>query len=222
MTATPIRPTNDAPVAADAAGTAKGDKGGKSEQRRIELAESALLTLSELGYARTSLREIAQNSTFSHGVLHYYFKDKTELIVYCVRHYKQQCVHRYDDVIATSTTPQQLRTSFAAKLVESIVDEGHMHRLWYDLRSQSLFDADLRDAVELIDDSIEEMVGRVIDRLAELSGVPAAVDHGTAYAMFDGIFEQALLDHHADKPDALTRLTDRTLTTLELLVPKTP
>lgn len=191
----------------------------KSAQRRVELAESALQTLSELGYARTSLREIAQNSTFSHGVLHYYFKDKTELIVFCVRHYKQQCVHRYDDVIADSTTPQQLRTSFAAKLVESVVDEGHMHRLWYDLRSQSLFEAELRDAVESIDDSIEGMIGRVINRLAELSGVPAIVDEGTAYAMFDGIFEQALLDYHAEKPDALERLTARTLTTLGLIVP---
>ena len=43
----------------------------KFAERRAQLAESALLTLSELGYARTSLREIAQNSEFSHGVLHY-------------------------------------------------------------------------------------------------------------------------------------------------------
>jgi len=32
------------------------------DERRQQLAESALATLGELGYARTSLREIAQNS----------------------------------------------------------------------------------------------------------------------------------------------------------------
>ena len=57
----------------------------RADQRRTQLAESALRTLSELGYARTSVRDIAQNSEFSHGVLHYYFKDKAELIVYSVR-----------------------------------------------------------------------------------------------------------------------------------------
>src|ERR1700750_1707183 len=53
----------------------------KFNERRAELAEAALQTLSELGYARTSVREIAQNSAFTHGVLHYYFRDKVDLIL---------------------------------------------------------------------------------------------------------------------------------------------
>src|ERR1700746_433689 len=57
----------------------------KFNARRLELAEAALETLGELGYARTSLREIAQKSPFSHGVFHYYFSDKTDLICCCVR-----------------------------------------------------------------------------------------------------------------------------------------
>ncbi len=66
--------------------------------RREELAAAALKTLSELGYAKTSLREIAQNSDFSHGMLHYYFRDKIELITYCVRQYKTECITRYDKI----------------------------------------------------------------------------------------------------------------------------
>ena len=62
----------------------------KYDERRTQLAISALATLGELGYARTSLREIAQNSEFSHGVVHYYFADKLELITHCVRYYKAQ------------------------------------------------------------------------------------------------------------------------------------
>ena len=68
--------------------------------RREELAAAALKTLSELGYAKTSLREIAQNSDISHGVLHYYFRDKIELITYCVRQYKTECITRYDEIVA--------------------------------------------------------------------------------------------------------------------------
>jgi AcrR family transcriptional regulator len=60
----------------------------KFEERRKLLAEGALQTLAERGYARTSLREFAQNTEFSCGALHYHFRDKVELITYCVRQYK--------------------------------------------------------------------------------------------------------------------------------------
>jgi AcrR family transcriptional regulator len=66
----------------------------KFAERRARLAASALQTLSELGYARTSLRDIAQNSEFSHGVLHYYFSDKVDLIIQSVKQYKAECVKR--------------------------------------------------------------------------------------------------------------------------------
>ena len=81
----------------------------KFAERRDQLAAAALQTLAELGYANTSLRDIAQNSAFSHGVLHYYFADKFELITYCVRQYKAECVTRYDSIVATAGSADELR-----------------------------------------------------------------------------------------------------------------
>ena len=147
----------------------------KYDERRNQLAESALQTLGELGYARTSLREIANNSEFSHGVVHYYFQDKLELIVYCVRYYKTQCVTRYDAVVADSTTADELLDAFAAKLVETLRDEAPMHRLWYDLRTQSMFEEQLREAVLQIDGTLEEMIWRVVCPLRR-AGRPGARD----------------------------------------------
>ncbi|WP_260854743.1 TetR/AcrR family transcriptional regulator [Mesorhizobium amorphae] len=91
----------------------------KFTARRVELAEAALETLAELGYARTSLREIAQKSDFTHGVLHYYFTDKVDLISCCVRHYKAKCVTRYDQVTATAKTREALLEGFLLKLAET-------------------------------------------------------------------------------------------------------
>jgi len=81
----------------------------KFAERRAQLASAALQTLAELGYARTSLREIAQNSEFSHGVLHYYFSDKEELLTHCVRQYEAECVTRYDELVATASSAEQLK-----------------------------------------------------------------------------------------------------------------
>lgn len=178
----------------------------KHDERRRALAASALRTLGELGYARSSLREIAHNSEFSHGVVHYYFDDKLELIVYCVRQYKETCVRRYDGVVADSTTAEELADAFAKKLVETIVDEAPMHRLWYDLRSQSMFETSLREAVLMIDKTLEDMVWRVVHRYAELAGREPAISPATAYALLDGLFQQALLGHVVGRKTSLDDL----------------
>jgi len=178
----------------------------KFDARRDQLAESALKTLGDLGYARTTLREIAHNSTFSHGVVHYYFQDKLELVIHSVRTYKARCVTRYDSVVADSTTADGLVDAFAAKLAETIRDEAPMHRLWYDLRTQSMFEEKLRDAVTMIDKTLEEMIWQVVTRYAELAGRPAALAPPVAYGMLDGLFQQALLAYIGGRTDVLAGL----------------
>jgi TetR/AcrR family transcriptional regulator, transcriptional repressor of bet genes len=175
----------------------------KYDERRNQLAESALQTLGELGYARTSLREIANNSEFSHGVVHYYFSDKLELIIYCVRYYKARCVTRYDAVVDESTTPAELLDAFAAKLVETVQEEAAMHRLWYDLRTQSMFEENLREAVLMIDQTLEDMIWRVVSKYAELSGRSTSMTPAAAYGVLDGLFQQALLGHLTGSAEAV-------------------
>ena len=174
----------------------------KFSERRRELGDAALQTLSELGYARTSLREIAQNSGFSHGVLHYYFHDKVDLITYCVRRYKAVCVQRYDDVVTTAGTASRLAAEFAAAMVATLVEDAVLHRLWYDLRSQSLYEESFRADVAEIDASLERMIERVVGRYAELAGTPPVCGTAMAYAMFDGLFQQALLRQLSGDPAA--------------------
>src|SRR5688500_8530964 len=187
--------------------------------RRRELAAAALKTLSELGYARTSLRDIAANSEFSHGVLHYYFRDKVDLITHCVREYKAQCVTRYDQVVATASTADELAAGFLDKLAETLVEESALHRLWYDLRAQSMFEESFRADVREIDLSLERMIWRVLSRYAELSGVPLDVPPPTAYALFDGLFFQALLRRLAGDPDAARDLRAAVTAVIGRLVP---
>ena len=181
----------------------------KFNARRIELAEAALETLGEPGFARTSLREIAQNSAFTHGVFHYYFSDKLDLICCCVRHYKAKCVTRYDDVVATATSRGELTEGFLAKLAATLQSEARMHRLWYDLRSQVMFEAAFRKDVLEIDKSLEAMIWRIASRYAELGGKRPASSPAALYALFDGLFQSALLKHLAGDKTAIPELLDK-------------
>ena len=191
----------------------------KVAQRRSELAAAALKTLAEQGYARTGLRDIAANSEFSHGVLHYYFRDKVDLITHCVREYKAQCVTRYDEVVATSSSASELAAGFLDKLSETLVEEAALHRLWYDLRGQSMFEESFRADVAEIDLSLERMIWRVLSRYAELAGVPLDLTPPTAYAVFDGLFLQALLRQLAGDPGAARDLRASVTAVIGRLVP---
>ena len=178
----------------------------KYDERRRALAQSALKTLGEMGYARASLREIANNSDFSHGVVHYYFEDKHDLIVYCVREYKAVCVRRYDGVVADSTTAEQLVSGFADQLARTLDEDAAMHRLWYDVRTQSMFEPRLRDVAVEIEGWLEEMIWRIVSRYAELAGGTPAMSSAVTYAIFDGLFQQALMNLTLEKDGALDQM----------------
>src|SRR5579859_2748950 len=165
----------------------------KFAERRAELADAALQTLAELGYARTSLREIAQNSQFSHGVLHYYFSDKQDLITHCVRQYEAACVTRYDEIVAAARSAAELKREFGAAMAQTLRSDAALHRLWYDLRNQSLFEESFRADVLDIDLRREEMIWRVLSRYAEFAGITVPFSPAAAYAILDGLFQQALL-----------------------------
>jgi AcrR family transcriptional regulator len=189
----------------------------KFNERRMELAEAALTTLSQLGYSRTSLREIAENSDFSHGVLHYYFADKVDLITCCVRLYKARCATRYDRLIAQATTYATLLDGFLEVFGATLRDESRLHRLWYDLRSQALYDPAFRADVAAIDQSLQTMIWRVTTRFAELSGCSAGITAELAYAIFDGLFQHGLIKHLSGDAGAIAELQHGARLVLERL-----
>lgn len=164
----------------------------KATRRRRELAEAAQQVLADHGYARTSLRDIAAETSFSHGLFHYYFTDKDQLVAYAVALYKERCATRYDEVVAASTTADVLLGGFQEVLETSLRDDAPYHRLWYDLRNQSLFQERFRDVTRDIDQLLEDMVWRIVDAYARLVGRQPAVDRRVAYALFDGVFLDAL------------------------------
>ena len=178
----------------------------KFARRRDQLAAAALRTLAEHGYARTSLRDIAQDSSFSHGVLHYYFADKFELITYCVRKYKVAGVSRYDAIVANAATADELLEGISAAMAASIRENASAHRLWYDLRNQAMFEEAFRADAQAIDKCLEQMIWRIMSRYAQLRGAELTVTPAVAYAIVDGIFKHALVAHLRGDETATKRL----------------
>jgi AcrR family transcriptional regulator len=151
-------------------------------------------------------------------VLHYYFSDKEDLITHCVRQYEAACVTRYDEIVATAGSAAELRAEFSAAMAQTLATDAPMHRLWYDLRNQSLFEESFRADVLEIDQRREDMIWRVISRYADLAGITVALSPAAAYAILDGLFQQALLRQLAGQETAAGDLAvnvQRVIDTLE-------
>ena len=159
-------------------------KSAKRDEKKRQIAESAIEALKELGYANTSLRDIAEKSDLSLGMLHYYFEDRTDLIIYCVEIYKQDFVRNILDALDRAHGRQDVIDAFSEALVASIVDDEMTHRLWYDIRTQAMFDAAFRPSVA----DIEAMLIGIVRTALAKAGHTDLHQAELSYAMLDGVF----------------------------------
>ena len=103
-------------------------------------------------------------------------------------------------------------------MAATLREDATMHRLWYDLRNQSLFDEAFRGDVREIDESLERMIWRIVTRYADLAGVAPAVPSSVAYAVFDGLFQHALIGHLTGRADAAPDLEQDVQEILDSLI----
>ena len=159
-------------------------KNAKRDEKKRQIAESAIEALKELGYANTSLRDIAEKSDMSLGMLHYYFEDRTDLIIYCVSIYKEEFVRNISEALDRAEGRDQVIEAFSEALVHSIVDDEMTHRLWYDIRTQAMFDETFRPVVAEIE---AKLIGIVQSAFAK-AGNEAPESIELSYALLDGVF----------------------------------
>ena len=129
---------------------------------------------------------------------------------------------RYDEIVATATSAGELKREFSAAMAQTLRTDAPMHRLWYDLRNQSLFEESFRADVLEIDQRREDMIWRVISRYASFAGVSVALSPGAAYAILDGLFQQALLHFLAGQEGAAEQLRANVVRVLDALQVREP
>ncbi|KAA9107676.1 TetR/AcrR family transcriptional regulator [Microbacterium rhizomatis] len=181
----------------------------KFADRRRELAATALVTIAEQGFARTGLRDISARTDLSTGILHYYFDGKDDLIAQAIWEYKSECARRYDPIVESSTTAGELIARFGVEISATLRDESVMHRLWYDLRNQALFEEGFRETIVALDDLLADMVWAVVQRHAQLRDTEPSIDRETAYALFDGLFLNCLIAYQRGDADAPEQIRAR-------------
>ncbi|MRS16303.1 TetR family transcriptional regulator [Enterobacteriaceae bacterium RIT691] len=185
----------------------------RREAKKMAIAMSALDALKRMGYANTTMRDIAAVCEMSLGSLTYYFIDKEDLITWCVRLYKTEFIQRISRVADAQLSPQGVIAQLADELARSILEDRATHRLWYDIRNQAMFDPTFLPVVSEIEHSLQQVLSEVLRTLGVIMPHSAAL----GYAMLDGVY-RFLLQNTQGKPQNEDSLSEQFRAALQAII----
>tara|TARA_R110001592_G_scaffold363248_4_gene682208 strand:- start:59188 stop:59853 length:666 start_codon:yes stop_codon:yes gene_type:complete len=169
-------------------------KPNKFETRRKSLGESTLATMGKKGYAHTSMRDIAAEAGVSLGTLHYYFVDKSELLTYCVKSFKRAFIQKVIAGCEAAGTFDELVTTFCNLCSDSMISEYQEHRVWFDIRSQALYETHFVPLRIEIERELGVMFRSFIAAAEKYSGYTITMETDAVGWMFEGLFETQLFN----------------------------
>ena len=181
------------------------NKPNKFEARREQLAESTLSTMGKKGYASTSMRDIASDAGVSLGTLHYYFVDKSELLTYCVKSFKRQFIQMVVSQCDKATTLSELVELFCETICESMIAAYQEHRVWFDIRTQALYEPNFAPLRLELEEELEVMFRTFIVAGETFSGHKVSMKTEAVGWMFEGLFESQLFNFIQTGDAALAR-----------------
>ena len=109
-------------------------------------------------------------------------------VSYCVRRYKSDFLRHLNAAVDVSDDNEALKANVSQMLADTIMEEAATHKLWYDIRHQTLFDDRFREVVNEIEAQIISAIDRILKQLQPSPAMPASY----GYAVLDGVFQHAL------------------------------
>jgi AcrR family transcriptional regulator len=101
------------------------EKQPKQVDRRSQMIAAAIESLKDVGYAGTSIREIARRGGFNSALISYYFGGLHGLLLAALDHSSEIRMHRYAQAVEDAATLEELM-AVARQIYREDVEGGHI------------------------------------------------------------------------------------------------
>lgn len=132
-----------------------------AERRRAQIVETAIRLFSENGYFQTTTEDIANAIPVSKGLVYKYFKDKNDLLYYCMQYVLDK--YKLDDVPHCISRIGPLATLVKIIKIQCALAKEHAPEVVLAYRSTADLSSDLAREIKLLESKIARMIRQCLD-----------------------------------------------------------
>lgn len=136
------------------------------EQRRTQLIEATIRTLSTRGYARTTLTEVAKTAGLSHGLVLFHFETKEKLLAETLAYLADEYRQNWEDALALAgdSPAEQLNALINADFNPAICQPERLAAwcsFWGEAQSRPLYQASCGEKDDAYNLTLEDICARL-------------------------------------------------------------
>ncbi len=177
-----------------------GEKNGKEDvitTRRNQLIRAAYRVVGEKGYYNFTVKDIAREAGLSTGLVHYYFKDKQELLLNLLKEMNKDLREYLDRALDRSRDPREKLGIYLDQAFELVIREKEYISILFDFWTQISRNPRMRKANIRLFQSYRDRCAGILREGVE-SGFFREIDIGytTAYivSLIQGMIIQYVID----------------------------
>lgn len=122
------------------------------KQRREEIFQALDVCLQQKSFDKTSIKDIAQQAGINHGMLHYYFQNKDDILTsyidYVIEKYLQWLEFWKEDHQESPTTEQNIFISFLEMCIQEITLDKSLSRVFVEIAEIALYKPQVREKLK--------------------------------------------------------------------------
>ena len=169
------------------------------ETRRKQILEGLLQAVADHGLKDLNMSEVADAAGLSRGILHYYFRNKDEMIGALVRHLKETHFQDYAKKVVTSDDPwERLQASLFYPVITFGKQGASLARAWIEFWGLSNRHAEVRSFVLGLQQDLREHFRQVIEYGIAQGAFRRDADPMRLATLILGTLEGLMLQWHFD------------------------
>ncbi len=121
-----------------------------SDDKAAKIVQAAHKVLTRQGYARTTIKEVATAAGVSRGLLHYYFKNKEEMLFMVVRESVAASTQLCQTILKQSNTRQEIAANICQAMRRFVAESPHFISIIFESWSLARQSQSARDELEKV------------------------------------------------------------------------
>ena len=128
------------------------DRKNEPPDKRIRILEALNHCLQEKPFSQTSIKDIARTAGVNHGLLHYYFKNKEDILInyidYVILHYKAVFEEWFADKRGNGLNQKQMTEAFFEFMNDRITLNRQLSKVFIEIWEIGAYDRAVRQKLQ--------------------------------------------------------------------------